>query len=725
MADMSDKHKNTYREEAYELLSDLEESLLELEENPEDSNLIGRVFRAMHTIKGSGAMFGFNDIAAFTHEVETVFDLVRNGKLEFTKALADLTLEARDYIREMLDISISGEFLDDRRGEEIISELRKIVPAEIAEEIQEAPSYEEMSSDFCAEDITYRITFRPAPDIFMKGINPLFVLDDIRKMGDCKIVAQLRQIPELSDFDYHNCYAYWDIILSTSMGTNAIRDVFIFVEDDAEISIDVVDEGGTLVDETDYMKLGEILVERGDITNENLQKALSERKRLGETLVDTGLVEGEQIQSALLEQEQVKEIRKIRQARETASTVRVPSEKLDVLVDLVGELVTVQARLTQVAADKGSGEASESELLNISEEVERLTTELHDNTMSIRMVPIGFTFSKFRRLVRDLSNELGREVRMVAEGAETELDKTVIERLNDPMIHLIRNCIDHGIEPPEEREAVGKPKQGLLHLSAMHSGANVLIRIMDDGKGLDANAIRAKAESSGLIPPDADISEKDIFNLIFHGGFSMARRVTGVSGRGVGMDVVKRGIESLRGSVDIESRKGLGTTITLRIPLTLAIIEGLLVKIANDYFVFPLSAVEECVELTRDDIKSVHGRHIVNVRGSVVPYIRLRERFSSNGDMPEIEQVVIVLFEGNMVGFAVDSVVGEHKTVIKSLGRMYRDSQGLSGATILGDGTVALILDVPKLIESAELDERAFVDNNQRKFMLDRNVDGQ
>jgi two-component system chemotaxis sensor kinase CheA len=341
------------------------------------------------------------------------------------------------------------------------------------------------------------------------------------------------------------------------------------------------------------------------------------------------------------------------------------------------------------------------ELRSIAEHVDRLTAELRDSTMSIRMLPIGTTFSKFNRLVRDLSSELGKEVILTIDGAETELDKTVIERIHDPLVHLIRNSIDHGIESPGVRASNGKPRQGTVHLSAIHSGANVLISIEDDGAGLNKEAIRKKAVENGLISPDVELSEKEVFGLIFAPGFSTAGKVTNVSGRGVGMDVVKSGVEALRGAIDIASREGAGTTITLKLPLTLAIVDGLLVKIADANFVLPLSIVEECVELTNGGGAAGHGRQVTFIRGEIVPYIRLRERFSIDGPAPPIEQIVVTETMGGRIGFVVDKVIGQHQTVIKNMGKIYRNVKGVSGATILGDGTVALIVDVPQIVQGA------------------------
>ena len=364
-------------------------------------------------------------------------------------------------------------------------------------------------------------------------------------------------------------------------------------------------------------------------------------------------------------------------------------------------MVTVQAHLSQVSLA-----ANDPIFIAISEEVERLINELRDTALNIRMLPIGSTFSKFKRLVRDLSQGLSKEIELETFGAETELDKTVIEKLNDPLVHILRNSIDHGIETPDIRIAAGKPSTGIVCLGAVHSGDSVLITIKDDGAGLNRDAIRAKGIERGLLTATAEASDKEIFALIFAPGFSTASVVSNVSGRGVGMDVVKRGIQDLRGSIEVDSVQGKGTTIILKIPLTLAIIASLLVKIGDSHFVLPLATVEECVELTREDVKNAHGRNLAIVRGNLTPYISLREQFDIRGERPDIEQIVIVSVNGIRIGFVVDFVVGEHQTVIKPLGRLYQNIKGVSGATILGDGSVALILDPGVLTQCAEQAEQ-------------------
>lgn len=628
---------------------------------------------------------------------------MRNGEIAVTKQIINLTLCARDLIREMLDSSDGRNPVDEVKTRDLVSAFRKLI-ADNGEEkeatkssITSSSNENAVSPDSPGENITYRIRFRPANDIFMNGTNPICLLAELRELGECKIVAQIDAIPQLEDIKPEFCYTYWDVILTTRQGINAIKDVFMFVEDSCELNITIIDDTGGLESEEDYKKIGEILIERGDITEDDLQKVLGNQKPIGEMLVEEGLTTHDRIQSALVEQQHVKEVRTKRQSTEQVMSIRVPSAKLDSFVDLVGELVIVQARLSETAVNQNN-----SELRSIAEEVEQLTAELRDCSMSIRLMPIGSTFSKFKRLVRDLSNELGREIEMITDGAETELDKTVIEKLNDPLVHLIRNSIDHGIEPPEIREANGKPRVGTVSLSAVHSGSNVLIRIKDDGMGLDAEAIRARAIEKGLIMADSQLTEKELFAQIFAPGFSTAKKVTSVSGRGVGMDVVKRAIDSLRGTIEVSSQCGVGTTITIKLPLTLAIIEGLLVEISGECFVVPLSLVEECVELTHNDVVNSKGTHIANVRGEIVPYIYLRDWFMIVDESPAIEQIVIVEMDGNRVGFVVDHIIGEHQTVIKTLGKVYKDVQGVSGATILGDGRVALILDIPQLVQEVE-----------------------
>lgn len=692
MSASEDRGGQAFREEALELLDDLENSLLELEENPQDEDLINRVFRAMHTIKGSGAMFGFDDISTFTHEVETVFDLVRGGQMSAGPDLINLTFSARDLILSMLE---GREEESEVPAEEIISSLRELSGAVSGEGDEEEKGEEAPAGEKSApgpEDRIFRIRFRPSPEIFLSGTDPVSLLEELFDLGQCRVLMY-EDVPRLPELNPEMCYLSWDIILTTDQDPDTVRDVFIFVEDEEAVVQEISeDEAGD-----DYKKIGQILIERGDISADEVQTILKAQKPLGKMLVEAGVISERQVQAALEEQKVGRELSQVRKKSESVSTtsnIRVAADKLDDLVDLAGQLVIIQSRLSQVARQE-QGPILE----NIAEELERLSDELRDSTLGIRMLPIGTTFGKFRRLVRDLSQDMGKEIELKTEGAETELDKTVIEKLNDPLVHLLRNSIDHGIEQPEERRAAGKSACGTVTLRATQAGGNVLVEIEDDGKGMDADALRKKAEQMGLVSSGQELGDREALELIFHPGFSTAGRVSDVSGRGVGMDVVKKNIESLRGQINIESSPGKGTKISVKLPLTLAIIDGLQVRVQDEFYILPLSIVEECVEIRRGEEEN-RGKEVVRIREELVPFISLRDSFHISGQPPGIEQVVVTNTDAGRVGVVVDTVIGEHQTVIKSLGRMYKDVPGISGATVKGDGTLALILDISHLIKS-------------------------
>lgn len=696
---VTDSGKQAYVEEAYELLSSLESMLIDLEETPDAPELIGSIFRAMHTLKGSGAMFGFDKIATLTHELENAFDLIRNNKLKVSKELIDLTLSCDDQVRKLLDEHQGDGVADPDVSLQIIQKISDLLEASGLETVaQKELNDSQKNHPNLNHPITYRIRFVPEKNFLKNGNSPIFLVQELSQLGEMTAVAQIHNYPTLENLKPDLCYTYWDIALTTDRGEDAIADIFFFVEDECTLNIEVIDElhqEGDLQETEDYKKIGEILVERGDVESTTIQKVLKNQQMLGEALVSMNAVNQDQIQSALAEQKHVNSSRQKQQKKEGLSTIRVPSEKLDILMDLMSELVTVQASISQTANLQEN-----EEMIALAEVMERLTSDLRDITMSIRMLPIGTTFNKFKRLVRDLSKELNKDVKLVTSGAETELDKKVIERLNDPLVHIIRNCIDHGIESPEEREALGKPPSGTISLSASHSGTNVVIQVKDDGKGIRLQSIREVAETKELLPPNVELSDKELLAMVFAPGFSTAQTVTNVSGRGVGMDVVKKNIESLRGTIEIDSDYGKGTTLTIVLPLTLAIIDGLLVKLEDQFFVIPLSVVEECSKLTREEIEQ-NDRKIVNLRGDVVPYINLREFFVMEGRVPEVQQIIIAEIDGEKVGFVVDYVIGEHQTVIKSLGKFYQNVEGISGTTILADGSLALILDLNEIYKKA------------------------
>ena len=686
----------TFREEADELLIDLEAAMLELEEHPDDADCVNRAFRAMHTIKGSGAMFGFDKLAAFTHHLENAFDRVRSGELEISKQLITISLDSSDHIRALLADKEPGPELE-RHSAVLLARLHVLSPSVEREAAQKtAPKAKTGAEKFESRDTTYRLRIRPTIDTLRNGMDPLPVLRELRALGPCHVTTLTGEVPLLTDLDAESCLLAWDLILTTDQGRNAIDDVFIFVQDDWTISVEILDGSGHWSDIPEDRPIGEILVDRGDASIEQVQVAQGKQKRIGEILSESANIQPEKIRSALREQQVIRASQRQREEHASASSVKVAAAKLDVLMDLVGELVIAQARLNRTASD-----LQDPVLSSVAEDMERLTTELRDNTLELRMLPIGTTFARFRRLVRDLSNELGKQIDLVTEGAETELDKTVIDRLGDPLVHLIRNSIDHGIETPERRVAAGKPAKGVVKLSAVHSEASVMIRIEDDGAGLDAQAIRTRAIERGLLAEDAMPADQELYNLVFEAGFSTAKTVSGVSGRGVGMDVVRRFIESMRGKVSIDSSPGKGSTVIVELPLTLAIIEGLLVQVEDEHFVMPLSLVEECIELSSEDLAQANGNRLIEVRGELVPYLRLRESFGQQGRLPQIEQIVVTRLGDTRFGFGVDRVIGQHQTVIKKLGKMYEGVTGLAGATILGDGAVALILDAHKLMQTA------------------------
>jgi two-component system chemotaxis sensor kinase CheA len=688
---MIDKYKEAFQEEAREILVELESALLELNENPGVSESVARAFRALHTIKGSGAMFGFDDIAAFTHHIENAFDEVRNGRRATSPELIGLTLKAADQIKAMLDESAGRGQADPAIAAGLLAKLSALTGAKPVPKDEPSVPARKPDSDARSNKEPallpnaavrdWRIQFRPKADLLRNGANPLLLFRELQDMGRLEITANMAEVPALPELDAERCYIAWDMGLSTAAPVEAIRDVFVFVEDCCELTIEAASQPERPVEETVRESMAAVppAVAGAGVDDRKL------KRQAAGSPAESSASDGQKQERRALE-------RRGEQAVQ-ASSIRVAAAKVDQLIDLVGQLVTVQARLVEMAARR-----EDRDMQAVAEEIESLTAELRETSMSMRTLPLRSTFERFKRLVYDLGRTLHKEVELTFEGADTELDKTVIDQLNDPLMHLIRNSMDHGIEAPEARRAAGKPSTAAVHLAARHAGAQVLISVSDDGKGIDGEAVRARAIERGLIAPEARLSESEIFSLILAPGFSTAKVVSDVSGRGVGMDVVKRNVEALRGSIEIASQPGLGSTVTLRLPLTLAIIDGLLVRVDRSYFVLPLATILECIELTQADIEQSNGKHIANVRGEIIPYIRLREHFRMCQERPEREQVMITETEDGRYGFAVDQVLGDHQTVIKNLGRFYRHVDLVSGATILGDGTVALILDPQRLV---------------------------
>jgi two-component system, chemotaxis family, sensor kinase CheA len=661
-----------FRQEASELFDTLEEALLDLGLRPDDKELVDAAFRALHTIKGSGAMFGFDEVATFTHEFETAFDRVRKGEIRPDQDLISVALAAKDYIRALIE---APETTDSVIGDAILDDLHRLV--EPAESASGEVVLTEQPAAAAQAATGWQLHLEFDSDILRNGSNPLDLLDDLGKLGPCFVVALTDDVPFLDEMDPEHCFLKWDVTLHSACGRETIDDVFIFVQDEMKLVCEPLAAGEMAPPLSPFEMSLEIPVELPVVVSkapaiapvESSPAAPSSEKKRDET----------------------------KRADDKANaTVRVQAERLDELMDRVGELVIAQARLSQLASS-----TDDLSIKAIAEEIERLAASLRDTTMGARMVPIGSLFGRFRRLVHDLSRDLGKPVDFVTSGEDTELDKTMIERLADPLVHLIRNAIDHGVESTETRTAAGKTEIGRIEISAVHAGAQVLVTVRDNGAGLNTARIRAKAEEQGLIASGAVMSDQDIHQFLFHPGFSTAQTVSALSGRGVGMDVVKRTIEAMRGSIDTSTVPGNGTTVTLRLPLTLAIIDGLLIRVGEGRYIVPLSAVEECVELSATD-ERVRGRDFLNMRGDLVPFLRLRDFFDAAGE-PDRHQKIIIASSGDMrVGLVVDQIIGSHQSVIKSLSKLHSDVTMFSGATILGDGSAALILDVAQLIANGQ-----------------------
>jgi two-component system chemotaxis sensor kinase CheA len=659
-----------FRQEAAELLDTLESTLLDLGHRPQDRELIDTAFRALHTIKGSGAMFGFDEVAAFTHDFETAFDLVRKGKADPSDDLVTVALAAKDYIRTLIEDPGSTDSII---GAAVLADLEQVIGKSHSEGNRAVTPIESSSPAAARTTTGWSIDIAFAPHILRNGADPLILLDDLRLLGECVVTPNVDKVPELTALDPQELCLQWHVELSSDCSAEAIEEVFMFVRDDMNLVL--TPQHGADTSAVQEPSAGRQPPSAGEAPQAGSIGVVAQTGRRREESY------GRKDQATKRADDKI------------ASTVRVSAERLDQLMDRVGELVIAQARLSQIAAS-----GSDLALKSVSEEIERLAAALRDTTMGARMVPMGSLFGRFRRLVHDLSRDLGKPVEFVTAGEETELDKTLIERLADPLVHLIRNAIDHGIEEPARRAAAGKPALGKIEITASHAGAQVLICVNDDGGGLDTVRIRAKAEENGLVVPGTVLSDHEIHQFLFHPGFSTAKTISALSGRGVGMDVVKRTIESMRGSIDITTRPGAGTRMILRLPLTLAIIEGLLVRVGEERYIIPLTVIEECVELPRTERAGGRERNFLNIRGDLVPYLRLRDLFEPSSP-PDLHQKVIITSTDDMrVGLVVDQIIGSHQTVIKSLSKLHSDVAMFSGATILGDGSAALILDIAQLV---------------------------
>jgi len=669
-----EQFKQKFIEEATDLIHDLEKSSLELSTEPTNSNHIEVIFRAMHSLKGGSAMFGFSTIDSFTHHLESAYDNVRKGLLKVNDRLLDLTFKSIDHIKVLLreDDRLSAGTI--KNHESLVKSISELLHSNPREDQPEKASVNE-SPEVNGGKATFYIQFIPKREIFRNGTNPLLIINELASLGQSRVFTITDAIPLFSEINVLSCYTSWVTILSTESDEDSIRDVFMFVDFDCDLVIKEL-SSKNLFNDSEFSKNLEELFNAGS----KLQ--LSEVEKLALSASD---------QASYTKAPEFQDDN-IRNKEQSISSIRVASEKLDELINLVSELVTRQAGLTLI-----SEEINSKELLVIAEDIEKISRRLRDNTFSIRLIPLENMVTRFQRLVRELSIELNKEIIFQTEGTDTELDKNMIEGLIDPLMHIIRNSIDHGIEDKEARRKAGKPEKGKILLKAFYSGSEVVIQIYDDGKGIDTKKVLEKAIASGTIQDGSGLSEKEILDLVFLSGFTTAENITKVSGRGVGMDVVKRKISDLRGDVSISTEVNKGTTITIKLPLTLSIIDGLLVSIGSSYYIIPLSSINRCLEFKHTDLLSA-ANNLIYINDGHIPFTNLRKEFGIKGTPPEVEQVIVIEYEDSLFGLVVDNIVGEYQAVLKTLGIMYKNQDNISGATILGDGTVALLIDPNKII---------------------------
>ena len=715
-----DELTSVYIQECREQLADMEAGLLRLEQAPDDRDNLNGIFRAAHTIKGGAGVIECHFIEHFTHGVENLLDALRNGDFAVTGAMATLLLESCDHMGGLIDVLAAqspepdaavlarGDALTERLGA-IFAEHRgkDAANAEHAASsltVQDDSVEVESSGGGVVNTDSWHISIRFGQNVLRGGTDPLSFIRYLAGLGEIIGIETIADgIPPAPEMDPESCYLGFEIRLQTKSSKADIERVFDFVRDDCDLRIlpphsNVADYLRLITElPEDTMRLGEMLVRCGALTQAEIDQGLLAQTaaktpdeqtppHLGEILVEHKVVHKEIVDAAISKQAQVVE----KKARD-AQLVRVHADKLDQLIDLVGELVIAGASANLLAV-----KSRQSELVEATSILTRLVENIRDSALQLRMVQIGDTFTRFNRVVRDVSKDLGKEIELVISGAETELDKTVVEKIGDPLMHLVRNSLDHGIESTAVRLERGKPACGRVSLNAYHDSGSIVIEVSDDGGGLNREKIRAKAIERELIQPETLLSDNEMINLIFEPGFSTVDAVSKLSGRGVGMDVVRRNITSLRGSVDVASTEGEGSTFTIRLPLTLAIIDGFLVGVEKAAYVIPLDSVVECIEH-----KNLSGdRNFLNLRGEALPFIRLRELFEVDGDLPPRESIVVVQFGGQRAGIVVDQLMGEFQTVIKPLGRLFANLRGIGGSTILGSGEVALILDVAALVNA-------------------------
>ncbi|MEK6784271.1 MAG: chemotaxis protein CheA [Nitrospirota bacterium] len=713
--------QDAFFEEAAEHLAVVEEGLLELEQHPEDRDLLNKIFRSAHSIKGASGMFGFSAVAQFTHKMETLLDLLRNGQKVVTPQIADLLLKSTDCLKTLIDAAKTGASVDNETVQRLAAELAAASALNAPPAGQSADPAKAAAVMSIDHAHVYTIHWTPPEWLFQRGLDPLQIFKELGALGTLsEVKVDDSRLPDVADMDPERCYLSWSMRVRTGKDRQVVEAVFEFVREDSVLTIEEVRGEASGVkgeghrssappyaspltsegSEDEPKPLGEILVESGVVSREALDGALAQQKRVGEILIEQHAASPQQVEQALQKQRKMEAAAQSKKT-DTAS-IRVDTDKIDKLINLVGELVITQSMLSDLGARFEMSQMPV--LLERVAQLERNTREIQERVMSIRMLPIGTAFARFPRLVRDLSAKAGKKIQLVLSGEETELDKTVIESINDPLTHLVRNSADHGLEAPEERLDNNKPELGTIRLNAFHAGGSICITVEDDGRGLNRNKILAKAIKQGLISENDKLPDDQIWSLIFKPGFSTAEKITDISGRGVGMDVVKRNIETLGGTVSIKTTEGRGTVFTLKLPLTLAIIEGMTIRVGQETYIVPLLSILESIQPKAGMIKTVVEKgELINVRGTYLPVVRMYEVFSLQPEITDPTQAILLILEteGEQVAVMVDEILGQQQVVIKSMEQNFRKVEGIAGATILGDGTVGFILDVRGLLQIA------------------------
>ncbi|OEF95954.1 hypothetical protein BHF68_10500 [Desulfuribacillus alkaliarsenatis] len=696
-----------FLEETAENIQVMEEGLLDLEVNRDDADTINVIFRAMHTIKGGAGLVGLNRVNEITHKVENLLDSVRHGQISLSDDVFKTLFLSVDILKKMIEET-------DFDGQQVASDIDSLflMLAEFSDNGVDTAASDAVSMDVSKSTTvnlrTFKISLQFQTTILETGTDPLMLLRELQEVGTVvECYCNTSKLPQLDQLVSHSFYLEWTVFLETDRPKSDIDDIFIFVVDDNEILIeDITDSIGDTFDNN--LKTGELLVDKGLITEREIENSLSKQKRIGDILAEDGKVLKKQVEKIVSKQEEAK-------SQESSSTIRVDTSKLESILNNLAELLISHSRVKELVISNMNWQGEKRnhtvnrEILSAFDEVDKIIRVVQEKVMNTSMIPIGGTFTRFQRMMRDLAKEVGKEVKVHIEGKETELDKTVIEQIADPLKHLIRNALDHGLETPDEREARGKPRAGTIVLRAFHQEGNIVIQISDDGKGIDEQIIFAKAIEKGLVSEQEKLSQQEMYMLLFKPGFSTAKQITDISGRGVGLDVVMTNIKKLRGSVEMESEIGMGTTITIKLPLTLAIIDGMMVRVGQERFIIPLNMISEFYKATSEHMHKAEGKGLfMHLRGENMPYVSLADLLQLQGECHSPTDGILVILQNNnrKLAMMVDEILGQEQVVIKSLKEnMQQQIDGIAGVTILGNGKVAIILDIPtiyKLVKEAK-----------------------